>query len=764
MSVWLGRGFLSNSNLLETLIFAAKISTDFKPLSEDLASTLERLIPLSEEIESFQGKLDFAYGDLKELVDTLFRAREVVNTCIEGVSWFQKPILTREIQRIVNDMLKFSRTELHFLQFRTLDDGGLCKRIDCFSVPVYTDLCSVPLPDKDLLGFDYPLMELKKKLRDDSVGCLVVCAPPGCGKTTLVAQLCHDQEIKGIRMFKHIFYWVTSRTPNLRVMVQHLLLHNGFKDLTFTNDSQAANCLRKLLEELKGNGILLVFDDVFAGAESLLKTFQINLQDYKILVTSQFEFPSFGPTYHLKPLEHQDAKNLLIQLASPLPHHTNPYEFEDLLQKTLKRCNGLLPLVIEVVGVSLKGRGLHLWKDQVESWSEGKTILERPQPSFNALEPHLKECFMDMGSFLEDQKIRASVIIDLWVELYGTSSSSIVYMKYLNDLASQNLLKLIPLGRSEQEDGFYNGLLVTQHDVLRELAIHQSRLESILETKRLKLEIIKNKFPELYSNLRQPINARLLSIATDNLFSSSWIQMDCPNVEVLILNLSSSDYALPSFIAGMKKLKVLTIANHGVSLAKITNFSCLSSLPNLKRIRFEKASVTLLDLPQLRLGSLEKISFVMCSFGEVFYDCVDVDISKALPSLQEIEIDYCYDLDEVPYWISQVVSLKKLSVTNCYKLSRLPNDIDNLSKLEVLRLLELREPMLASCFNLCELPETTSELRNLRFLDISHCTGLRKLPLEIGKLQKKLKKISMSKCWRCELPGSVVNLENLEQI
>ena len=245
-------------------------------------------------------------------------------------------------------------------------------------------------------------------------------------------------------------------------------------------------------------------------------------------------------------------------------------------------------------------------------------------------------------------------------------------------------------------------------------------------------------------------------LVTDDLFSSSWVEMDCPNVEALILNLSSSDYALPSFIAGMKKLKVLTITNHGVSLAKITNFSCLGSLPNLKRIRFEKASVTLLDLAQLRLDSLQKISFVMCSFGEVFYECVDIDISKALPSLQEIEIDYCYDLDEVPYWVSQVVSLKKLNVTNCYKLSRLPNDIDNLSKLEVLRL--------ASCFNLCELPETTSELRNLRFLDVSDCTGLRKLPLEIGKLQKKLKKISMRKCWRCELPGSVVNLENLEVI
>ena len=119
----------------------------------------------------------------------------------------------------------------------------------------------------------------------------------------------------------------------------------------------------------------------------------------------------------------------------------------------LKRCNGF-PIVIEVVGVSLKGKSINTWKGQVESWSGGKkTILDSPrpsvlqclQPSFNALDPDLKECFMDMGSFLEDQKIRASVIIDIWMELYGISSS-VVCMKYLEDLASQNLLKLVPLG------------------------------------------------------------------------------------------------------------------------------------------------------------------------------------------------------------------------------------------------------------------------------------------------------------------------------
>lgn len=115
----------------------------------------------------------------------------------------------------------------------------------------------------------------------------------------------------------------------------------------------------------------------------------------------------------------------------------------------MKRCNGF-PIIIEVVGVSLKGRSLNSWKGQVQSWSEGETILDNPtvldclQPSFNALKPNLKECFLDMGSFIEDQKIHASAIIDLWVELYG--KGSIVCMKYLEDFASQNLLKLVPLG------------------------------------------------------------------------------------------------------------------------------------------------------------------------------------------------------------------------------------------------------------------------------------------------------------------------------
>ncbi|KAJ4878686.1 putative disease resistance protein [Raphanus sativus] len=376
---------------------------------------------------------------------------------------------------------------------------------------------------------------------------------------------------------------------------------------------------------------------------------------------------------------------------------------------------------------------------------------------FDALTHNLRECVLDMGSFSKDQKIIASTIIDVWSELHG--KESIICMNYIQELASHNLLKLLPLGKNKYEDGFFNEFLVKQDNILREFAIHQCEKESlsILQRKRLNMDIQENKYPNWCLNQKQPVtlNASLLSISTDDSFTSCWVEMHCPNVEVLVLNLSSSTYALPNFIITMKKLKVVMIINHGFELTKLTNLSCLSLLPNLRRIRFEKVSITLHDIPKIQLKCLEKLSLWLCHFSDVPSELEDlkVDVSETLQSLQEIEIDYCYNLVELPYWVSQVVSLKKLSITNCNKLCKLLKGIGNLRNLEMLRVI--------SCSNIFELPKTSERLSNLRLLDVSGCFQLKRLPLEIGKLQK-LKKILMRDCYRCELPDSVKNLENLE--
>ncbi|CAF2006139.1 hypothetical protein HID58_076825 [Brassica napus] len=816
------------SELLKVVIEEAKMVLAFKSVSIELASKMNKVLLAFIDIETMQGA-----EELKDLKDIIDEARVLVRKCskVNRLNLPSKAKYARKVKDVNKKLFEFCQVQLQIIIYRNqllmmrkmgiaLCSSGyraelspkpydnlpkdklmaikshlesIKKELDVLSVPppVYMDLCSIPEIDKVLVGLDLPLMEVKKKLLDDddddAVAGLVVSAPPGCGKTTLVTQLCHDDEIK--EKFEYIFFCDVSRGSTFRTTVQILLQHNGYEAPTFENDSQAVDGLRNLLEELNEEGpILLVLDDVCQGEESFLQKFQINMPNFKILVTSRYEFPAFGPTYHLKPLGYEDAKSLLIKRAS-LGLYRAAFENEALLQKVLKHCYGF-PLLIEVIGVQLVRKFVNRITGRVESWSEEETILDSPQPtvleclqpSLNVMDPHLKDCFLDMGSFHKDVKIRATSIIDMWMELYGKGSKCTVYVKYLNELAFRNLLKLDPLGREDHEKnkgasmymgsfvsfnlleriqtgmdeskyGFYNEFLVTQHSILRDLAICQSKSEGHHERERLNLEIRKDAFPDWCLDLMQPISARLLSISTDDLFSSTWVEMDCPNVEALVFNLSSTSYSLPKFIATMKKLKVVIIINHGLGPAKLTNLSCLSSLPNLKRIRLEKISINLPDILLSPLGSLEKLSLFMCSFSEVSYNIEEITIPEALPSLQEIDINYCYDLEELPDWVSEVVSLKKISITNCGKLSVLPKAIGNLSNLEVLRL--------CSCINLYELPETTERLGNLRFLDISDCLALKKLPLEFGNLRK-LEKILMRMCSGCELPDSVRNLENLE--
>lgn len=53
---------------------------------------------------------------------------------------------------------------------------------------------------------------------------------------------------------------------------------------------------------------------------------------------------------------------------------------------------------------------------------------------------------LDIGSFLKEEKLRASGIIDMWMELYGKSTkSNTVYVEYLNDLAFLNIYKRLPI-------------------------------------------------------------------------------------------------------------------------------------------------------------------------------------------------------------------------------------------------------------------------------------------------------------------------------
>ncbi|KAM7510332.1 hypothetical protein LguiB_009207 [Lonicera macranthoides] len=674
--------------------------------------------------------------------------------------------------------------------------------------------CDVPgLPDF-IVGLDEPLKELKGMVLQNGVSVVVLSAPGGSGKTTL-------------HYGNNIFFVTVSKTSSLNDIIQDIFQHKGHSRPQFRNEDIAINQLEIFMKQLM-QGILLVLDDVWPEWESLIEKFQFRIDKYKILVTSRFEFTRFPHKYKLNILNNKDSMTLFCRSAfqnddrSKIP--------EELLNKIVKVCKGF-PLALTVIGRSLYGKHLVIWGQSAEKWSKGESILYSDQQallmllqtSLDALDekPITKECYLDLGSFPEDQKIAATVLMDMWIKLYGQDDEGAETLRNFLELSFRNLVNLFPtrdgkmtqpcsllaqpdhneagfknqwqrsrwdgvtsglciynmvngedLGFSKQNllrSGFgqtcpklnpcYDGLMVcnaNRHDLLRELIISRSDQEPIEQRKRLIMDIRENVPPQwLAEQQQQPKHARLLSISTDEKFTSSWYNMQVPSTEVLILNFRSKNYFLPHFVETMNKLKVLIITNYGFCPEELKNFILLSYLSDLRRIRLENISIPYLSKSLLQLRNLQKISLMMCEIGKAFGSCSS-EIPQMLPNLLEIEIDYCNDLVEFPIGFCNLLRLKKLSITYCNELSELPNGFGRLVNLEVLRV--------HSCVKLEELPESICGLHKLRYLDISDCVGLNKMPERIGDLQG-LRVLHMRGCQGLkDLPPSVEDLCELEDV
>ncbi|XP_050373148.1 probable disease resistance protein At5g66900 isoform X2 [Argentina anserina] len=747
-----------------------------KPQLGDIKSTLDSLQPLIKEMEECEKELDGPGEELENLRVKMEEGVELIQECSKAGSFKKYKYgsklveLSKSLKRLLGILnvqgirdVKKALVSVRNIENQVEQIEGKCLIHNNQSEKI-AGWCAVPEHPTITVGLDVPLRELKMKLFTDGVSMVILTAPGGCGKTTLATKLCQDAEIKD-KFKSNVFFVTVSKKPNLFLIVQELYHRAGAKVPELQSEVTAVSWLQQFLKQTGQNPMLLVLDDVWAGSEFILEKFdEFKMTNYKILVTSRSAFPRFGSPYYLECLNNADAMALFHHVASL--GDRSSYISEDLSRKIVERCMGF-PLAITVVGRSLCGQPTEIWQKRVMEWSKGSSVLETEHDLCNCLQsslddlneekPLLGECFIDLGLFPEDKRIPAAVLIDMWAELYGIHEdiSSIVN---LYELTSRSLANLVVTSRKDNKysDGYYSEHFVTQHDMLRELAIQQMIQKPLQLRKRLMIDICGDNLPMWWKDQKyQYLIARLVSISTDKEFSSIWKNLELPEAEVLILNFQTKYYALPEFVEKMNKLKTLILTSYRTSPTELNNFQLANSIPSLKRIRLERISIPSISRYPIQLKSLKKISLFMCSIGQGFGNG-SMDMSEAFPNLVEMNIDYCNDLVELPPKLCDLIQLKKLSVTNSHKLSALPEDIGNLVNLELLRL--------RCCTDLSELPGSIRNLKKLNLLDISDCFSIKELPEDIGELCS-LERLNMRQCSRLnELPRTVVDLEKLKEV
>ena len=176
-----------------------------------------------------------------------------------------------------------------------------------------------------------------------------------------------------------------------------------------------------------------------------------------------------------------------------------------------------------------------------------------------------------------------------------------------------------------------------------------------------------------------------------------WQGMNFHDAEALVLLFSTSNYSLPLFLSSMKKLKVLIVFNYGSKRITVNGLPTLSSLTQLKTIHLERLIVPpLQDFNIKVLPNLEKLSLSLCEAIGNMSRFNNTQLNLKLPIMLDLNFDYCWDLEEFPMGICDMISIQKLSITNCHLLQKLPSDLGNLISLRMLRL--------SGCLGMKELP------------------------------------------------------------
>lgn len=492
----------------------------------------------------------------------------------------------------------------------------------------------------------------------------------------------------------------------------------------------------KLKEILETKRYLIVLDDVWA-ANFFLEIKHVLVDKHmgsRIIITTRTkEVASVahdGCMIEVEPLDEKEAWLLFCRKAFPrIENHICPKELHEYVKSIMEKCGGL-PLALVTIGsiLSLKPKTVTEWRlfrDQLISELHNNDNLSRVQNilnlSYKYLPDYLKNCFMYCAMFPEDHMIHRKRLIRMWVaegfiEQRGACSLEDVAEGYLRELVQRSMLQVVN----------WNSLnrikCVRMHDLVRELALFQSKRESFGTT-----------YDDSHGVMHVESDSRRMSV----LQCKNDIQPSIGQCRLRTLIAFSTSKASSSlFPSESKYLAVLELS--GLPIETVPN--SIGELFNLKYLGLDKTNVKILPRSVVKLHNLETLSLQGA-------ECVN--LPKGFEKLKRLRhilickwldrtcsILKCYESFE-PF--GELCSLKDLQTLKAVRASRVfIAELANLSQLRALYISGVRS---IHCAQLCD---SLSKMQQLSTLEI--ITSNEDEVLQLGTLTQsnRLKKLTLA--------------------
>nr|QVT92257.1 RGA-B1-1 [Solanum chacoense] len=477
-----------------------------------------------------------------------------------------------------------------------------------------------------VVGRDNDVAEIKRKMlniRDDVVLCTIpIVGMGGLGKTTVAKIIFNDEQIE-----KHFEKRVWLCLPEMSEIKSFLeLILESLTERKLEVQSRDI-IVKKLRDELAGRKYLLVLDDLWHVDPTLWDEFVETLRGINtsrgniILVTTRMELVAstvaavLGP-HMLEKLAKDHCWSIFKQRA--FVDGKIPEEIVRMEKRIVEMCQGL-PLAASVLGGLLRSKEKHEWQAILdgnplvagENDNGEKSIKKILKLSYDYLpSPQLKKCFAYFAMFPKDFEFEKEQLIQLWMAegfLHPCQETTVmedVGHRFFQILLKNSLLQDVEL---DEHDNITH---CKMHDLVHDLAgdILKSKLFDPKGNDGEKLSQVR------YFGCESPGDQIDKIYEPKRLCTLFW----------------RNNYISEDMLLSFKLLRVLDLSSSGIN-------ELSTKIGNLIYLRY-------LDLSNTEITALPS------SICELY-------------NLQTFRVINCFSLQELPYEMRNMISLRHIYYT-----------------------------------------------------------------------------------------------------